>query len=116
MSRGRAQFDEYSNSMRVVADSLLSAGEARARFARRLELKLNGEVAQLGAHAACARLKSLLEPFRVDGGCAVRLHYRSADAVGPLDFGDGWRVRLDDALFDGLRDWLPAEAVSVTYS
>ncbi|MDY0055425.1 MAG: DNA polymerase III subunit alpha [Methyloversatilis sp.] len=113
---GRAQFDEYSNSMRVVADSLLSAGEARARFARRLELKLNGEVAALGAHAACARLRSLLEPFRTEGGCAVRLHYRSNDAIAPLDFGDPWRVRLDDALFDGLRDWLPADAVTVAYA
>lgn len=113
---GRAQFDEYSNSMRVVADRLLSAGEARARFARRLELKLNGEVAQLGPHAACTRLRTLLEPFRAEGGCAVRLHYRSADAAAPLDFGDTWRVRLDDALFDGLRDWLPGDAVTVSYA
>ncbi|MFX6555696.1 hypothetical protein ABTG71_18680 [Acinetobacter baumannii] len=44
------------------------------------------------------------------------MHYRSNDAVAPLDFGDPWRVRLDDALFDGLRDWLPADAVSVAYA
>jgi DNA polymerase-3 subunit alpha len=113
---GRAQFDDYSNSMRVVADSLLTAGEARARFARRLELKLNGEVAGAGgAHAACTRLRTLLEPFRADGGCMVRLHYRNEQAVAPIDFGERWRVRLDDALFDGLRDWLPADSVGVMY-
>jgi DNA polymerase-3 subunit alpha len=114
---GRAQFDDYSNSMRVVAESLLTAGEARARFARRLELRVNGEVAGAGgARAACARLRSLLEPFRAEGGCRVRLHYSSGQAIAPLDFGDQWRVRLDDALFDGLRDWLPPESVGVTYA
>jgi DNA polymerase-3 subunit alpha len=114
---GRAQFDDYSNSMRVVAETLLTAGEARARFARRLELRVNGEVAEAGgAHAACARLRALLEPFRAEGGCRVRLHYSTAQALAPLDFGDHWRVRLDDALFDGLRDWLPASAVGVTYA
>jgi DNA polymerase-3 subunit alpha len=46
----------------------------------------------------------------------VRLHYSTAQALAPLDFGDHWRVRLDDALFDGLRDWLPASAVGVTYA
>jgi DNA polymerase III subunit alpha len=114
---GRAQFDEYSNSMRVVADSLLNAGEARARFARRLELRLNGEVADAGgAHAACARLRGLLEPFRAAAGCTVRLHYSNADAVAPMDFGEQWRVRLDDELFDGLRDWLTPDAVGVMYA
>ncbi|WP_439535898.1 DNA polymerase III subunit alpha [Methyloversatilis sp.] len=114
---GRAQFDDYSNSMRVVAESLLTAGEARARFARRLELRVNGEVAGAGgARAACARLRSLLEPFRAETGCRVRLHYSSGQAIAPLDFGDQWRVRLDDALFDGLRDWLPPESVGVTYA
>jgi DNA polymerase-3 subunit alpha len=114
---GRAQFDDYSNSMRVVAEALLTAGEARARFARRLELKFNGEVAGSGgAQAACARLRGLLEPFRADEGCRVRLHYNSGQAVAPLDFGDQWRVRLDDALFDGLRDWLPPESVDVAYA
>jgi len=45
----------------------------------------------------------------------VRLHYRNEQAVAPIDFGERWRVRLDDALFDGLRDWLPADAVGVMY-
>ena len=35
--------------------------------------------------------------------------------VRTLRFGERWRVRLDDALFDGLRDWLPADAVGVMY-
>ena len=78
---------------------------------------MNGEVAAAGgAHAACARLRTLLEPFRAEGGCRVRLHYSTAQALAPLDFGEQWRVRLDDALFDGLRDWLPASSVGVTYA
>ena len=32
-----------------------------------------------------------------------------------LPLGDGWRVRLDDALLEGLREWLAPEAVEVVY-
>ena len=67
-----------------------------------------------GAVVAAGKLQTLLEPFR-EGGCPVRVRYRNAAAEAELPFGDGWRVRLDDALLDSLREWLPPEAVEVIY-
>lgn len=118
---GRAQFDDYSNSMRVVADNLMSLGEARARFARRLELRINGEVAQTGgARAAGTRLRNLLDPFCSEAGsasgCPVRVLVRGNGFEGPLDLGERWRVRLEDELLDNLRDWLSGESVQVAYA
>ena len=112
---GRVSNDDFSGGLRIVADSLLSLGEARARFARALCVRINGEVDQAGgALAAANRLQALLEPFR-DGGCAVRVRYRNALAEGELPFGEQWRVRPDDALLEGLREWLPEAAVEVVY-
>lgn len=112
---GRVSNDDFSGGLRIVADQLLTLGEARARFARALRLSINGEVAAAGgAQAAAARLQNLLEPFR-DGGCAVRIRYRNGEAEGDLPFGEEWRVRPEDGLLDSLREWLRPEAVEIQY-
>ena len=108
--------DEFSGGFRIVVERLLTLGEARARFGKGLQIRLNGEVAESGgALAAVDRLQSLLSPFR-DGGCPVRVRYRNAEAEAELPLGQGWRVRPEDALLEGLREWLAAEAVEVMYS
>ncbi|MBA4742625.1 MAG: DNA polymerase III subunit alpha [Azoarcus sp.] len=112
---GRISNDEYSGGLRIIADRLMTLGEARARFATALQLSLNGEVGQAGgATAAADRLQGLLAPFR-DGGCPVRLRYRNDVAEVELPLGETWSVRPDDALLDGLRAWLPEDAVEVLY-
>ncbi|ATE59076.1 DNA polymerase III subunit alpha [Thauera sinica] len=112
---GKVSNDEFSGGLRIIADRLLTLGEARCRFARALQLRINGEVgASGGAAAAANRLQTLLEPFR-EGGCPIRVSYRNAAAEAELPFGDGWRVRPDDALLESLREWLPPESVEVVY-
>jgi DNA polymerase-3 subunit alpha len=112
---GKVSNDEFSGGLRIIADRLLTLGEARGRFARALQLRLNGEVGTSGGPTATAnKLQTLLEPFR-EGGCPIRVSYRNAAAEADLPFGDGWRVRLDDALLESLREWLPAESVEVLY-
>jgi DNA polymerase-3 subunit alpha len=54
---GKVSYDEFSGGNRVVADKLMTLGEARARFARHLLLRMNG-----GSDAR--KLKSLLPPLR----------------------------------------------------
>ena len=56
------------------------------------------------------KLQTLLEPFREGGPIRVPT-IRNAAAEAELPLGDGWRVRLDDALLESLREWLPGEAV-----
>ncbi|MBS0368667.1 MAG: DNA polymerase III subunit alpha [Proteobacteria bacterium] len=108
--------DDFSGGLRIVADKLLTLGEARGRFAKALQLRLNGEIGEAGgAVAAAERLASLLQPFR-EGECPIRVRYRNANAEGDVPFGPNWRVRPDDSLLESLRDWLPPEAVEVLYS
>ncbi|TVT49385.1 MAG: DNA polymerase III subunit alpha [Denitromonas halophila] len=112
---GKVSNDDFTGGFRIIADSLMTLAEARGRFAQRLEISLNGEVAEAGSPSAAAqRLENLLAPYR-DESCPVLVRYRNADAQGDLPLGAGWRVRLEDSLLDSLREWLPAEAVEVRY-
>uniref|UniRef100_UPI002FE24236 helix-hairpin-helix domain-containing protein n=1 Tax=Zoogloea sp. TaxID=49181 RepID=UPI002FE24236 len=107
--------DDFSGGLRIVADKLMTLGEARGRFARALQLRLNGEVGEAGGPvAAVDRLQAALEPFR-EGECQLRVRYRNAQAEGDLPLGPNWRVRPDDSLLDSLREWLPPGAVEVIY-
>jgi DNA polymerase-3 subunit alpha len=111
--------DDFTGGLRIVADKLMTLGEARARYARSLVLRMNGEVeATGGARAAASRLQDMLAAYRGDadsGGCPVRLSYRNGRAQGDLPFGGSWRVRLEEPLLEQLRDWLSAESVEILY-
>jgi DNA polymerase-3 subunit alpha len=114
---GKVQRDDFAGEgkVRVIAERLLTLGEARGRFAKQLRLSLNGQASGPGAPAAVQRLRSLLAPF-TPGNCPVRLSYRNADAICELTLGDGARVRLEDDLLTSLGEWLSSENVSVDYA
>ncbi len=113
---GKVQHDDFSGGLRVVADRLMTLGEARGRYAKALQLCLDGGTRQAdGGNAAAERLRTVLAPYR-SGPCPVRLNYRNGEAAAALDLPESWRVRLDDALLAALRDWLRAENVTVAYS
>jgi DNA polymerase-3 subunit alpha len=105
---GKVQRDDFSGGLRVSADKLYTLAEARGRYARGLQLTMNG-----GSDAK--RLQALLAPFR-NGPCPVRLSYRNGDAAAELPLPESWRVKLDDALLAGLAAWLKPENVKVLYS
>ena len=106
--------DDFSGGLRVVAENLMTLGEARARYSQGLRIRLNGQVAADGAPATVARLQSLLDPFR-EGACPVSVCYRNADAEAELPLGAQWKVRPEDDLLEGLRDWLAQDAVELVY-
>lgn len=103
---GKVSHDDFSGSNRVVADKLMTLGEARARYARCLQLKMNGQ-------SDVARLKEILMSF--PGVAAVRIQYRNADALCELVLGADYRVSLEDGLLHGLQEWLKPESVEVVY-
>ncbi|MCL2656579.1 MAG: DNA polymerase III subunit alpha [Betaproteobacteria bacterium] len=112
--------DDFTGGLRIIADRLMTLGEARARYARSLVLRMNGEVAAAGgASAAVSRLQDLLAAYRgnaeSDSTCPVRLSYRNARAEGDLPFGGKWRVRLEEPLLEQLREWLSPDSVEVLY-
>jgi DNA polymerase-3 subunit alpha len=111
---GKIQRDDFTGGLRVVADKLMTLGEARGRFARALLLSMNGWSSKAGDGVAADKLRTVLAPYR-SGACPVRLAYRNGEAQATLELPESWRVRLDDALLLTLRDWLAPENVSVIY-
>ncbi|MFN4324775.1 MAG: DNA polymerase III subunit alpha [Azonexus sp.] len=105
---GKVRYDEFSGGNAVVAERLMTLGEARARFARHLLLKMNGQ-------SDAAKLKSLLSPF-APGPAPVRVRYRNAVAECEMVLGDALRVRLDDALLEALNGWLQPDNVEIVYA
>jgi len=105
---GKVSYDDFSGGNRVVADSLMTLGEARARFARHLLLRMNGQ-------ADARRLKAVLTPF-ASGSAPVRIRYRNQEAECDLVLGNTLRVRLEDELLRELKDWLTPENVEIVYS
>jgi DNA polymerase-3 subunit alpha len=105
--QGKVSYDDFSGGNRVVADKLMTLGEARAGFAKHLLLHMNGQ-------ADVGRLKALLAPFG-PGPAPVRIRYRNAQAECELVLGEASRVRLEDALLAELRDWLTPANVEIVY-
>ncbi|HJW24205.1 MAG TPA: DNA polymerase III subunit alpha [Rhodocyclaceae bacterium] len=105
--QGKVRYDDFSGGNAVAADSLMTLGEARARFAKHLLLKMNGQ-------ADAAKLRALLAPFGA-GTAPVRIRYRNREAECELVLGDSSRVRLDDALLAELSGWLQPENVEIVY-
>ena len=104
---GKVSYDDFSGGNRVVADKLMTLGEARARFAKHLLLNMNGQ-------ADARRLKAVLAPFG-PGPAPVRIRYQNGQAQCELTLGDAMRVRLEDALLSELGNWLRPENVEVVY-
>ena len=104
---GKVRFDEFSGSNSVVADKLMTIGEARARFAKHLLLRMNGG-------SDVRKLRSLLTPF-APGPAQVRIRYRNETAECEMVLGDAIRVRLDDLLLEALTGWLEPKNVEIVY-
>ena len=108
---GKISHDDFSGGLRVSADKIMTLGEARGRFARALQLSMNGNSIE-GKYAE--KLRALLTPYR-NGACPVRISYHNDEAAVELGLSDAWRIRLEDELLTSLRDWLKPENVKVIY-
>ena len=100
---GKAAHDDYTGGMRVSAEQVYDLASVRARFARRIELRITdaNPVDDLGA---------LLSPYR-GGECEVEIDYRNGIAGCRIAAG---RVACDDALVRKLRSAF-ADAFSIVY-
>ncbi|MFV0372065.1 MAG: DNA polymerase III subunit alpha [Azonexus sp.] len=105
---GKVSHDDFSGGNRVVAERLMTLGEARARFAKHLRLNF-------AQTADAQRLRTLLHPFTPGGGAPVRLRYRQSQAECELVLGRDWQVNLDDELLEALSVWLQPENAVVVY-
>ena len=103
--------DDFSGGMRLSPKHIMDLDEARARFARALEIRLENEPASA---TLIERMEAILTAHR-DGGCPVWVKYRSARAAARLRLGSQWRVRPCGRLLSELRGCFGDEAVVLRY-
>jgi DNA polymerase-3 subunit alpha len=108
---GTVSLDEYSGGCRMSAERILTIDEARAAFARGIEIDLspargNGSVSRSLAEA--------LAPFR-SGECPVWINYRGTGAAARMRLGQEWRVRPTDELLGRLGAVAGTDRVRVLY-
>ncbi len=107
---GTVSLDEYSGGCRMSAERILSIDEARATYARGIEIDL-----QRGGNGSVSRgLAEALAPFR-SGECPVWINYRGAGAAARMRLGQEWRVRPTDELLGRLGALAGANGVRVLY-
>jgi len=99
--------DGEAQGLRVIAENIYDLATIRKRHARGLKLACNG-------NASAAALAEILQPFR-PGDKPVTVSYRNERIAGEVTLSEDWRVNLDDALIDRLREWLAPENVQVVY-
>jgi len=107
---GKAQRDDFSGGLRVLAEDLLDLEALSGRYQARLRLAMNG-----GADAK--RLQQALSPYRASGpgSCQVVVTYGNGKAACEVVLGDSWRVRPDGKLIDELGAWLAPQNVQLVY-
>ncbi len=103
----RVSDEGETQGLRVLVESVFDLAEARRRFARRLSLACNG-------NAAGDKLESILAPYR-KGPTPISVHYENNGVCGDVELPEAWRVTLDDALVERLRDWLSPSNVTIVY-
>jgi DNA polymerase-3 subunit alpha len=108
---GKAQRDEFSGGLRVLADELLDLESLRSRYAARLRIAMNG-------NADAKRLQQILAPYRAngEGACAVSVLAQNGVASYEVALGEAWRVRPDARLLAELGAWLAPQNVQLLYN
>ncbi|NVK42208.1 MAG: DNA polymerase III subunit alpha [Oceanospirillaceae bacterium] len=109
---GEVAQDDYNGGLKVKGSRVLAIPEARAQYARCLEIRC---VSQDIAGRRLRQLADILEAYRGDASLPVRLRYRREDAEASLPFGERWQVEASDDLVLRLKDQFGEKAVSLCY-
>ena len=110
---GKVQKDDYTGGLRVTAEKVCDLPEARAQFAKRLRVRLNGI-------ASGEALRGAIEPFSQPvrqgaAGVPVVLEYGNAQAACAVELGAQWRVRPSDELMEAVRVTLHPQQLALEY-
>ncbi|HTP98872.1 MAG TPA: DNA polymerase III subunit alpha [Casimicrobiaceae bacterium] len=96
-----------AQGLRVIAENVYDLATVRRTRAKGLRIACNG-------NASAAALAEILAPYR-PGDKPITVSYRNDRFGGEVELSPDWRVNLDDALIDRLREWLTPDSVEVVY-
>jgi DNA polymerase-3 subunit alpha len=95
---GRVSTDDFSGGYRMTAQKVMTLPEAKARFAKGVQISLRGP-----ADNACAELQSTFVPYQ-EGSGKVWLNYSNARARARLELGEEWNVKACEELVAALSE------------
>lgn len=111
--KGTLGMDDFSGNPRLRAREIWSISEARAHFAKRLDVKVSASAN--AADLLIERLMETLEPFREGSCCPVRIDYANAKARADLMLDEAWKVKPTDLLLQRLREIDVVEDARLVY-
>ena len=109
--KGNVSMDEYSGGFRISGDKIMTIEEARALYAKRLEIRLPDSKSD---KAIVDTLAKTLAPFRA-GAMPVRVRMRTHGAEAELALDAQWNVRPCDELLGRLAELAGEPHVRVVY-
>ena len=109
---GTVEDDDYTGGVRVLAESIESLDQIRARRVKRLLIKVQD---QQQADHLLQHLPECITPFK-GGLTPITLAYIGEDASAELVLGDAWKVKPQDELLVKLKQLCGDERVVLEYS
>jgi DNA polymerase-3 subunit alpha len=106
---GNTVADDFTGSYRISANHIMSLADAKARFARGVNIVVSGPDNQL-----CAALTSTFNPYQ-NGSAPVYIHYRNQRARASLELGRAWTVKPCEELIAALNELESVKQASLHY-
>jgi DNA polymerase-3 subunit alpha len=95
---GNVAKDDFTGGYKITANHIMSLGDAKARYAKGIDLAVSGPDDSL-----CTSLAATFSPYR-KGTSRVYLHYRNQRARVSLELGADWTVKPSEELIAALNE------------
>ena len=96
--QGQVAADDFTGGYKITADHIMSLADAKARFAKGVNISVCGPDSDL-----CKTLASTFRPYR-EGSTPVYIHYRNQRARVTLKLGNDWKVKPCEELIAALNE------------
>jgi DNA polymerase-3 subunit alpha len=108
---GRLGVDDYSGGVRLRATRIMDLDQARAHYARRIDIRIHVSTPPNGL---IGELRQALTPFR-EGPCPVCIEYVTPSACARLTLDQSWRVTPQGVLLERLQGLAAVRGAEIVY-
>lgn len=113
---GSVGYDDFNAAYTITASSVYNMTQAREKFARGLQIKLDRSRANGSWNDAqvTQQLMDILQSYR-QGGCPVNIEYNSGREVSQFVLGEDWKINPCDELLGRLGKAFGEEQAQIIY-